>query len=75
MMKAFSLYSEKEIHLRQLLAKLQNYGSINCSFEKFTELYNKWHLSTFKGLVNTMTAIFREDWFKSFVNFLANEDI
>lgn len=75
-MKALTLYSKSEIHLRQLLRKMQDYGKINCDLETFSKLYNKWHMKTFPGLpINTMSAIFNEAWFLEFVNFLANEDI
>lgn len=75
-MKALTIYSKGEIHLRQLLRKLQDYGKLNCDFETFSKLYGEWHKKAFPGCpVNTMSALFREEWFIEFVNFLANKDI
>lgn len=75
-MKALTIYTKGEINLRKLLRKLQDYGELNCDFETFSKLYEEWHKKTFPGCsVNSMTAIFREDWFTEFVNFLANKDI
>lgn len=75
-MKALTIYPKQEIHLRQLLKKLQDYGELNCDFNTFSKLYNKWHTKAFPGCpINTQSAIFRDDWFLDFVNFLANADI
>lgn len=75
-MKALRTYSKEETHLRQLLRKLNDYGELNCDFPTFSKLYEEWHQKTFPGCeINTMTAIFRDDWFLDFVNFLANKDI
>ncbi len=75
-MKALTAYSKGEIHLRQLLRKLNDYGEINCDFPTFSRLYEEWHNKAFPGCpVNTMSAIFRDDCFLDFVNFLANKDI
>lgn len=75
-MKAFIPFEAKEIKLRQLCRKLQDYGRVNCTFEQFIEIYTKWHLSTFKGCpVNYSTATFREDWFRDFFFYLVNYDI
>ena len=75
-MKAFTIYRKEEIHLRLLLRKMQDYGTINCDFETFSKLYAEWHMKAFPGCpVNTQSAIFREDWFKDFINYLANKDI
>lgn len=40
-MKALTIYSKGEIHLRQLLRKLQDYGKLNCDFETFSKLYEE----------------------------------
>mgnify|MGYP005795670429 FL=1 len=54
-MKALTVYSKGEIHLRQLLRKLNNYGEINCDFLTFSNLYEEWHKKTFPGCpVSTM---------------------
>lgn len=75
-MKALTIYSKGEIHLRQLLRKIQDYGTINCDFETFVKLYEEWHLKAFPGCpIDITTVIFRDDWFSDFVNFLANKDI
>ncbi len=75
-MKALRTYSKEETHLRQLLRKLNDYGELNCDFPTFSKLYEEWHQKTFPGCeIDTMTAIFRDDWFLDFVNFLANKDI
>ena len=75
-MKALRTYSKEETHLLQLLRKLNDYGELNCDFPTFSKLYEEWHQKTFPGCeINTMTAIFRDDWFLDFVNFLANKDI
>lgn len=75
-MKALRTYSKGETHLRQLLRNLNDYGELNCDFPTFSKLYEEWHQKTFPGCeINTMTAIFRDDWFLDFVNFLANKDI
>lgn len=75
-MKAFIPYPKEAVHLRLLLRKLQDHGTINCDFETFTKLYEKWHLKTFPGCpINTQSAIFREDWFYDFLNFLISSDI
>lgn len=76
MMKAFIPYRKEEKNLRKLLRKMQDYGEITCSFEQFNELYCEWHKQAFKGLpVSTNTAIFRDDWFIDFLNFLANTEV
>lgn len=75
-MKALTLYSKEEIHLRQLLRKLNDYGKINCDFPTFSKLYEEWHKKTFPGRpVDIATAMCRDDWFIEFVNFLANKNI
>ncbi len=75
-MKAFILYSKNETNLRKLLRKMQDYGKITCSFEKFNELYCEWHEKTFKGCkVSTNTALFRDDWFFDFLNFLVQCEV
>ena len=75
-MKAFTTYDANEIPLRQLCRKLQDFGTMNCTFEQFVEIYNKWHLTTFKGQpVSYKTATFREDWFKDFLYFLITYEI
>lgn len=75
-MKALTIYPNGEVHLRQLLRKLNDYGEINCDFPAFSKLYEEWHKKAFPGCpVNTRSAIFRDDWFLDFVNFLANKDI
>ena len=75
-MKAFVPYDAKEIPIRQLCRKLQDIGTVNCSFEQFIEIYDKWHLTTFKGRpVSYSTATFREDWFRDFLYFLVNYEI
>lgn len=75
-MNALTIYSKGEIHLRQLLRKLQDYGTINCDFETFSKLYAEWHLKAFPGCpIDTITAISRDDCFLDFVNFLANKNI
>ena len=75
-MKAFTLYSKEEINLRILMSKLEKVGIMNCDFKTFSNLYNSWHLSVFKNCpVDTNTANFRDDWFGSFVMYLAKSDI
>lgn len=75
-MKAFITYNPEQIPLRQLCRKLQDFGTINCTFEQFVEIYRKWHLTTFKGQpVSYKTATFREDWFKDFLYFLINYEV
>jgi hypothetical protein len=75
-MKAFIQYGKDEINLRKLLRKMQDYGTVTCTFEQFNELYCRWHKDRFKGLpVNTNTAVFREDWFIDFIGFLANSEV
>lgn len=75
-MKAFKLYSRDEIQLRKLLRKMQDYGTVNCTFEQFIFIYTQCHLSTFKGQpLDFSTASFRDDWFRSFVEYIANFDI
>lgn len=75
-MKAFELYPQNEIELRKLCRRLQDYGTVNCSFEQFVSIYTKWHISTFKGQpVRYDTATFRSDWFRSFLEFLVNYEI
>lgn len=75
-MKAFTCYPKEQIYLRMLLRKMQDYGKINCDFETFTKLYEKWYIKMFPGCpVSAHTAIFRDDWLVSFINFLANCDI
>lgn len=75
-MKAFSIYSKPEIDLRLLLTKLQNYGTINCDFETFTKLYRAWHQKTFPDTpISTSSVGFRDDWFRDFVNYLANQEV
>lgn len=75
-MKAFTLYPQQEIYLRQLLRKIQDYGTMNCDFEAFSKLYEKWHLESFPGRpVDAKTATFRDDWFRSFVGYLANSEL
>jgi len=76
MMKAFSIYPKEEIDLRILLNKLQNYGKINCDFNSFSCIYNEWHQINFPGIkISTNSAIWRDDFFRSFVNFIANQEI
>lgn len=76
-MKAFTLYSPEEIHSRQLLRKLQDYGVPNFDdFETFLKLYAEWYTQTFPGCqINVRAALSRNDWFLEFVSFLANKDI
>lgn len=75
-MKALTIYFKGEIHLRQLLRKLSDYGKINCDFPAFSKLYAEWHNKAFLGCpVDSMIAIFRDDWFLDFDNFLANKEI
>ena len=75
-MRAFIPYEANEIKLRQLCRKLQDYGTVNCTFEEFVKIYEKWHLTTFKGQpVSYSTASFREDWFRDFFCFLINYEI
>lgn len=75
-MKAFVLYKKEECQLRQLFQKMQNYGSMCCDFLQFIEIYNKWHLQTFRGApIDYGSATFRDDWFHSFLNFIINYDI
>ena len=75
-MKAFIPYDANEIPLRQLCRKLQDIGTISCTFEQFVGIYNKWHLTTFKGQpVSYKTATSREVWFRDFVLFLINYEI
>ena len=75
-MKAFKIYSRDEIRLRQLCRKMQDYGTLNCTFEQFVFIYTQWHLTTFKGQpVNFSTASFRDDWFRSFLEYIGNFDI
>ena len=75
-MKAFTPYNADLIPLRQLCRKLQDYGTVNCTFEQFVEIYKKWHLTTFKGQpVSYATATFREDWFRDFLYFLITYEI
>ncbi len=75
-MKAFIVYPANEIKLRQLCRKLQDYGTLNCTFEQFVNIYTEWHLSTFKGCpVDYGTATFRKDWFRSFLEYLVNYEI
>lgn len=75
-MKAFVLYPREKRDLYTLLDKLKLYGECNCDFEIFSKIYNEWHLKTFPGRpINNDTAIFRNDWLSSFINFLANYEI
>ena len=75
-MKAFVPYPNNEIKLRQLCRTLQDVGTINCTFEQFVHIYTQWHLCTFKGQpVSYGTATFRKDWFRSFVEYIANYEI
>jgi len=75
-MRAFIPYDANEIKLRQLCRKLQDYGTVNCTFEQFDEIYKKWHLTTFKGQpVSYSTATFREDWFRDFLYYLIEYEI
>ncbi len=76
-MKAITLYSSEEIYFRKLLKKLEDYGQPNFDdLETFLKLYKEWHMENFPGVtVSAITATFREDWFKSFVDFLANKDL
>lgn len=75
-MKAFTFYLKEEIEMRQLLRKLQDYGTCNCDFVTFVAIYQDWHLKAFPGTpVNFKAATFRDDWFKDFVEFLANKNI
>lgn len=76
-MKAMTLYSSQEIYFRKLMKKLEDYGRPNFDdIGTFLELYKEWHMKNFPGVeVSAITATFREDWFKSFVEFLANKDI
>lgn len=75
-MRAFTPYKPNEIKLRQLCRKLQDYGTVNCTFEQFLVIYTQWHLTTFKGQpVDYNTALFREDWFRDFLYFLMNYEM
>ncbi len=75
-MKAFTLYTKEEIELRRLLRKLQDYGTINCDFKTFEQIYIRWHAKTFPGCkISVQSVNFRDDWFREFVEFLANEEI
>lgn len=75
-MRAFIPYDANEIKLRKLCRKLQDYGTVNCTFEQFVEIYKNWHLTTFKGQpVNYSTATFREDWFRDFLYYLIEYEI
>lgn len=46
-MKAFTPFPKSETTLRQVLRKLQDLGTINCSFQEFNEAYVAWHLQAF----------------------------
>lgn len=75
-MKAFTLYSKDTQNLRMLLVKLQNHGKLHCDFEEFCRIYDEWHRLAFPGVaVDSSSANFRDDWFRDFVNFIANYDI
>ena len=75
-MKAFIPYRKEEIDLRLLLRKMQDYGDISCTFEQFNELYCLWHKERFRDTpIRTHTALFRDDWFIDFLNFLANSEV
>lgn len=75
--RAFVLYSKDEIQFRQLLDKLKNYGTPNCNMQQFIYIYKQWHMEAFPGckLDSGAAAMFREDWFNSFLQFLCNYQI
>ena len=81
-MKAFTIYRKEEITLRQVLRKMQDYGTLNCTFEQFNQAFIDWHEKVFprenwqsnipyKADPKT-SLLWRDDWFIDFVNYLAN---
>ena len=87
-MKAFVLYPKDERALRQVLRKLQDLGTLNCSFEPFNKCFVEWHEKAFprenwqKYNPNipyradpTTSLLYRNDWFDDFIEFLANYEI
>ncbi len=75
-MKAFTLYSPGELELRKLKRKLEEHGTVNCDFDMFSKLYEKWKQRSYPGTkITPNSVIIRCEMFMDFIDFLQHEDI
>lgn len=77
MIRALDPYPRDKQNLIRLLVKIKQLGVLNCNFEQFNDAYIKWNMVKFPNtkVDNGQAALFRDDWFADFVNFLCNYDI